>query len=317
LSRPVVSVIIATYNRSDLLSYALSSLRLSTLQDWEAIVVGDHCTDDTREVVESFKDSRIRFTNLERNSGQQSTPNNVGLSMARGEFIAFLNHDDLYLQHHLEANLQRMREMDVDILLSPRATIPLEQAQRIPEREIVIELKAFSRKHRFNPRQWHIATGWFLRRECIEGFGPWRQAEECFVTPSQDWLFRAWGNGARVWCTHDVSVIAIYSGDRKGIYRGVKYPEHEYIFREVLDPGELRPRFDAKVEAAVARALQKKGAGGSRKKSARGLRGWYRLQEKRVSSWLVHANVHPNTLKMIRMHGGRGGFIRATKRVSG
>ena len=94
---PLVSVVVATYNSSHLLRYALRSILLSDHWNLDVVVVGDHCTDDTPSVISSLADERIRFINLERNSGQQATPNNVGVAAARGEYIAFLNHDDVWL----------------------------------------------------------------------------------------------------------------------------------------------------------------------------------------------------------------------------
>ena len=76
---PIVSVVLATYNRSRVLAHAIESVRSSTLTDWELIVVGDHCTDDTAEVVASFDDPRITFINLPQNVGEQSGPNNEGV----------------------------------------------------------------------------------------------------------------------------------------------------------------------------------------------------------------------------------------------
>ncbi len=74
----MISVVTATYNRSNVLFYAISSLIRSTFEDWELIIVGDACTDDTREVVAGFADSRIRFYNLAENFGDQSGPDNSG-----------------------------------------------------------------------------------------------------------------------------------------------------------------------------------------------------------------------------------------------
>src|SRR5581483_1041903 len=87
-----VSVVIATFNRSNVLRFAIESVRWQTYPDWELIVVGDCCTDDTEEVVRSFNDPRVRFVNLPRNHGEQSVPNNFGCDLAQGEYIAFLNH---------------------------------------------------------------------------------------------------------------------------------------------------------------------------------------------------------------------------------
>ena len=65
MSLPTVSVIMATYNRSNIIGYAIGSLLRSSFADWELIVVGDACTDDTESVVSSFADPRIRFIKVD------------------------------------------------------------------------------------------------------------------------------------------------------------------------------------------------------------------------------------------------------------
>lgn len=72
-----------------MLRYAIQSVLWQTRADWELIVVGDACTDDTAEVVASFGDRRIQFLNLEHNVGEQSGPNNAGLRRARGRYVAY------------------------------------------------------------------------------------------------------------------------------------------------------------------------------------------------------------------------------------
>lgn len=99
---PRVTVIIATYNRSEVLRYAIRSVLAQTFADFELLVVGDACTDDSEQVVAGFEDPRVRWINLPTNTRHQSGPNNEGLRQARGELIAYLGHDDLWLPHHLE-----------------------------------------------------------------------------------------------------------------------------------------------------------------------------------------------------------------------
>ena len=99
---PRVSVIIPTYNRSAVLRHAIASVLAQSFADFELLVVGDCCTDDSAAVVAGFGDPRIRWFNLPANSGHQSGPNNEGLRQARGELIAYLGHDDLWLPHHLQ-----------------------------------------------------------------------------------------------------------------------------------------------------------------------------------------------------------------------
>ena len=102
---PRISIITATYNRSAVLAFSIESVLRQTESDWEMIVVGDACTDDSAEVVARYRDPRLRFCNLEQNTGEQSGPNNTGVSQARAPVLAFLNHDDLYFPDHLELNL--------------------------------------------------------------------------------------------------------------------------------------------------------------------------------------------------------------------
>ena len=99
---PHVTVVIPTYNYSGVLEYSISSVLDQTFRDFELLVVGDGCTDDSERVVRSIGDARVQWVNLPRNTGHQTGPNNEGLRRARGEVIAYLGHDDLWLPNHLE-----------------------------------------------------------------------------------------------------------------------------------------------------------------------------------------------------------------------
>lgn len=99
-----MSVVIATYNWSSVLRHAIASVQAQTYRDWELIVVGDGCTDDSEAVVSAIArgDARVRWLGLPVNSGSQSAPNNAGIAAAQGHWIAYLGHDDLWLPDHLE-----------------------------------------------------------------------------------------------------------------------------------------------------------------------------------------------------------------------
>ena len=99
---PRVTVIIPTYNWSSVLPYSIGSVLRQSFTDFELLVVGDGCTDDSEQVVTAITDPRLRWINLPVNDGHQSAPNNEGLRQARGSIIAYLGHDDLWLPHHLE-----------------------------------------------------------------------------------------------------------------------------------------------------------------------------------------------------------------------
>src|SRR5690349_24747281 len=102
---PTASIIISAYNRPRVIPFAIRSVLASDFQDFELIVVGDGCNTETEAAVKSFADPRIRFLNLPANTGHQSAPHNKGVELARGEFVMFLNQDDMYFADHMSARV--------------------------------------------------------------------------------------------------------------------------------------------------------------------------------------------------------------------
>src|SRR5207249_6673035 len=92
-----VSVVIATRNRRLFLSEAIATVQQQTFDDWELIVVDDASTYDTPSFLGGLRDSRIRDIR-QATHGQRSVARNRGLADARGEFVMFLDDDDL-LRH--------------------------------------------------------------------------------------------------------------------------------------------------------------------------------------------------------------------------
>jgi glycosyltransferase involved in cell wall biosynthesis len=125
---PLITVRIATYNRAGLLTdRALASVLRQTHPKWEAIVVGDACTDDTAERVAQIGDPRIRFENLPVRGpypeGERarwlvagSAPMNRAIELARGAWIATLDDDDEWLPDHLEALLAEARRTRAEVV---------------------------------------------------------------------------------------------------------------------------------------------------------------------------------------------------------
>jgi glycosyltransferase involved in cell wall biosynthesis len=101
---PKVSVIIPTYNRANLIAESIKSVLNQTFTDFEIIVVDDGSADNTKEVVESFKEPRIRYI-YQANKGV-SCARNVGIFASKGEYIAFLDSDDIWLPQNLELKIK-------------------------------------------------------------------------------------------------------------------------------------------------------------------------------------------------------------------
>jgi glycosyltransferase involved in cell wall biosynthesis len=100
---PQFSVVIPAYNREDSILAAIESVRAQEVTDWEIIVVDDGSTDQTATRVESLAEDRIRLIKQKNRGG--SAARNAGIDAARGQFIAFLDSDDVWLPHHLSQAL--------------------------------------------------------------------------------------------------------------------------------------------------------------------------------------------------------------------
>jgi glycosyltransferase involved in cell wall biosynthesis len=91
---PLVSVVIPTYNHARYLGRALQSVLDQTYKNWEAIVIDNHSTDNTAELIASFADQRITYLKI-HNNGVIAASRNAGIRAAKGEWLAFLDSDDL------------------------------------------------------------------------------------------------------------------------------------------------------------------------------------------------------------------------------
>ena len=107
---PIVSVIIPTYNRAEVIERALDSVLAQTYQDYEIIVIDDASTDQTCAVVEAYDDPRIRLIRSHANGGAGAA-RNAGIVQAQGEYIAFLDSDDEWLAQKLAKQVSLMERL--------------------------------------------------------------------------------------------------------------------------------------------------------------------------------------------------------------
>jgi len=110
MKTPEVSVVIAAYNCGNFIQETISSVINQTFQNWELIIVDDCSSDDTSEKITALSDQRIRIIRLDKNSGLPATPRNKGIRAAKGQFIAFLDHDDTWSPEKLEVQIRCLRE---------------------------------------------------------------------------------------------------------------------------------------------------------------------------------------------------------------
>lgn len=115
---PLISLIIPTYNRAKILvERTIPSVLAQTYQNFEIIIVGDKCIDNTEEELKKINDSRVRFFDLPKRGKypphfatrwfvQGVPPRNKGLELSRGVWLAWISDDDILLPHHFETLLR-------------------------------------------------------------------------------------------------------------------------------------------------------------------------------------------------------------------
>ena len=140
----LVSIIMPAYNAQRYISEAIKSVLNQTFQEWELIVIDDGSIDDTASIVQAFDDKRIVY--IHQDNAGVSAARNAGLSYAQGEYITFLDADDVlpkksldvrvdYLQKHPNVDLVdgQILVKDVDLVTLIRTYTPYYQGKLLPE----------------------------------------------------------------------------------------------------------------------------------------------------------------------------------------
>jgi glycosyltransferase involved in cell wall biosynthesis len=236
---PLVTAIIAAYNRAEVLRYALASAMAQTYPHLEILVVGDACTDDSERVVTTAAatDDRVRWHNLETNFGSQAGPNQVGLEMARGELIAYLGQDDLWRRDHVAVVVADLLRTGADVTSSvvsqvwPRPT---------PTRRFISPAAGG-----FVPTPSLMHT-----RAAGEAAGGWRDHRETVGGPDFD-FYRRLAQQGRFSRVRALTVIKFASAQRPGSYRdrddseqaaaARRIDSRSFVAREVLTGLALSP----------------------------------------------------------------------------
>jgi glycosyltransferase involved in cell wall biosynthesis len=111
-NNPLISVVIPTYNRADMILRSLDSMKRQTYQNFEILIVDDASTDNTAEVIKEYNYDKIKYIRLDRNVGQ-SCARNIAIREASGEYIGFLDSDDEWLPNKIEKQLELFNSSNV------------------------------------------------------------------------------------------------------------------------------------------------------------------------------------------------------------
>lgn len=237
---PRVSIVIAAHNRSNVLALAIDSVRAQDCTDWELWVGCDGCTDDSAAVAARHDDPRIRVVVFEPRIGHQFGVANALHARCRGEFIAYLNQDDLWFPDHLSRALAGLDAADVH--LGGVVTLLGDGPERGPMG--------------FDPRWHYPMSSRVLRRAVLDRVGPYPDPRTIIAGSADAWLFRAWRQGLRLQVGAVVTVLKINSVLQPRSYRERPADLHLGLIAQGLDEAlrsQLLAEADRRERAAPPR----------------------------------------------------------------
>ena len=108
----LISIITPIFNGEKFISETIESVINQTYQEWEMIIIDNCSTDSSAEIIKLFQENniRIKYIKLDQNSGGPARPRNIGIDNAKGEYIAFLDADDVWVDNKLEMQIKYMQD---------------------------------------------------------------------------------------------------------------------------------------------------------------------------------------------------------------
>jgi len=175
----LISVIIPAYNAEKYLAEALDSVFAQDYSPFEVIVIDDGSTDDTAGVVERYSQPGIRY-HYQPNGGIAAA-RNTGINMAQGDWIAFIDADDLWMPHRLSAQVELLQEFPEAEFISGKVRQFI--SPDVPEEQ--------RKKYRIHAEdvQVHLMTASLIKRDVFNRVGPFNP--DLLIAQDMEWVKRA------------------------------------------------------------------------------------------------------------------------------
>lgn len=178
---PLISVVLATYNRVNTLPVAIQSVLNQTYENFELVLVDDASTDGTRSLLMQFSDSRIRYICHDERRGAPSAWN-TGIKQSQGDFIAFQDSDDEWFCTKLAKQIEIFHaRQDIDIVYSSYVRVSPDSQDLVPP-EFTLEMRG-DIFERVLSAWWIGSPTMLIRKEAFDKAGLFNESLEAM----QDW----------------------------------------------------------------------------------------------------------------------------------
>lgn len=209
------------------------------------------------------------------------------MGLARGDYFAFINHDDLWFPDHLEKSLAHLLQNDLDLVMAVCAGVTSPTQIYISDTSELITIAS-----------WSPASTWLFKKSVFMKVGPWRFFREIWLIPSQDWLKRCWIAGIKVQFSANLTVVCIFSGSRQNSYKNRDFLENKQHFERMKND---YPAYREELLMIMLMNLHQKNA----------------LFKKLIKKILIKFNIIPAELKFKLKFWKKGAFIDILRHTRG
>ena len=186
--KSLISIIIPAYNSEKYIAATIESVIKQTYKNWEMFIVDDDSTDGTENIIKNFKDTRIKYNKIPH-SGCPAVTRNFGINRSKGEYIAFLDSDDIWYKQKLEKQLPHLQSPKI-IGVASNATLIVETPyyRKINLAKSKLGYVDYQYRDILN-RSPIITSSLIVRRETLERAGLFDENRDfCFIEDWELWL---------------------------------------------------------------------------------------------------------------------------------
>ena len=233
-STPLFTVIISCFNRGEHILPTLHSALAQTLNDFEILVICDG-PDETIQYLPK-NDARVRACILPAHTGSQSMPNNMGIELAKGKYIAYLGHDDIWSPHHLSDLFDCFTKNDCDVAVTGCVYYgPIGTDLRIVTG--IFSHSSDTSNHFFPP------SSFAHQRQLPIDKPYWRQPMEILHAVDADFLLRLINSGTSFASTQTISTHKFAAGHRYLSYL-MPSSDEQIAFLDLINRGMINKDYE-------------------------------------------------------------------------